>query len=60
MDLIAIEIDHDLVVAPGDLAELLGPHMGLDEAATASGTIAYECLVRLSPRLQRAYRGAKG
>jgi len=59
MDMIAIEISHDLVVAPGDRVELLGDHVALDEAASASGTIAYECLVRLAPRLQRTYRGAK-
>ena len=59
MDMIAIEISHDLVVAPGDRVELLGDHVGLDDAASASGTIAYECLVRLAPRLQRTYRGAK-
>ncbi len=59
MDMIAIEISHDLVVAPGDRVELLGDHVALDEAASASGTIAYECLVRLAQRLQRTYRGAK-
>ncbi len=59
MDMIAIEISHDLVVAPGDRVELLGDHVALDDAASASGTIAYECLVRLAPRLQRTYQGAK-
>ncbi|MEY4250132.1 MAG: hypothetical protein RJA87_1765 [Pseudomonadota bacterium] len=59
MDMTAIEISHDLVVAPGDRVELLGEHIALDDAASASGTIAYECLVRLAPRLQRTYRGAK-
>jgi len=59
MDMTAIEISHDLVVAPGDPVELLGEHIALDDAASASGTIAYECLVRLAPRLQRTYRGAK-
>ncbi len=59
MDMTAIEISHDLVIAPGDRVELLGDHVALDDAASASGTIAYECLVRLAPRLQRTYRGAK-
>lgn len=59
MDMTAIEISHDLVVAPGDRVELLGEHIALDDAASASDTIAYECLVRLAPRLQRTYRGAK-
>lgn len=59
MDMTAIEISHDLVVAPGDQVELLGEHITLDDAASASGTLAYECLVRLAPRLQRTYRGAR-
>jgi alanine racemase len=59
MDMTAIEISQDLVVAPGDQVELLGDHVALDDAASASGTIAYECLVRLAPRVQRTYRGAK-
>lgn len=59
MDMIAIEISHDLAVAPGDQVELLGAHVALDDVAAASGTIAYECLVRLAPRLQRIYLGAK-
>lgn len=59
MDMTAIEISQDLVVAPGDQVELLGDHVALDDAASASGTIAYECLVRLAPRVQRTYRDAK-
>ena len=57
MDMIAIELDDTSTVKPGDQVELLGPNMPLDLAASASGTIAYECLVRLAPRLERTYLG---
>jgi alanine racemase len=57
MDMIAIELGDTSTVKPGDQVELLGPNMPLDLAASASGTIAYECLVRLAPRLERTYLG---
>jgi alanine racemase len=31
--------------------------VALDEVAAAAGTIGYEILTRLSPRLKREYRG---
>ena len=59
MDMIAIDLGDTSSAKPGDRAELLGPHMALDLAASASGTIAYECLVRLAPRLERTYLGLR-
>ncbi|HEX7758029.1 MAG TPA: alanine racemase [Caulobacteraceae bacterium] len=57
MDLMAV----DLTAAPqaqmGDLVELLGSRALLDDLATASGTVAHECLVRLSSRAERLYLG---
>lgn len=58
-------VDMDLAVvdlgeAPaqvGDMVELLGPHALLDDQAKAAGSIAHECLVRLSTRAQRLYLG---
>jgi alanine racemase len=41
----------------GAPVEALGPHVPLDEVAAAAGTISYEILTRLSPRLKREYRG---
>ena len=57
MDLIAIEIG-DALVSEGDEAELLGPHVPLDDLAAWAGTVAHEILVRLSPRAERVYLGA--
>ncbi|PVE20181.1 alanine racemase, partial [Microvirga sp. KLBC 81] len=45
---------------PGEMVELLGPEVPLDEISTAAGTAAYETLVRLSPRAERIYVGAAG
>ena len=56
MDLIAVDVT-DTPARPGDPVQLLGPDVPVDEAATAAGTLAYEFLVRLSPRLQRRYIG---
>ncbi|MCC7268946.1 MAG: alanine racemase [Caulobacteraceae bacterium] len=57
MDLSAIEIGA-AAVSEGDEAELLGPHVPLDDLAAWAGTVAHEILVRLSPRAERIYLGA--
>jgi alanine racemase len=44
-------------VRVGDPVEAIGPNVALDEVAAAAGTIGYEILTRLSPRLKREYRG---
>lgn len=54
MDLTVVEIG-DADLHPGDMVELLGPHALLDDLAAAAGSIAHECLVRLSPRAERLY-----
>ncbi|MDP2228020.1 MAG: alanine racemase, partial [Moraxellaceae bacterium] len=56
MDLTVVDLG-DAAAQPGDMVELLGPHALLDEQARAAGSIAHECLVRLSPRAQRLYLG---
>jgi alanine racemase len=56
MDLIAVDVT-DAPAKPGDRVQLLGPEVPVDEAAAAAGTLAYEFLVRLSPRLRRTYVG---
>ena len=59
MDLICC----DVTALPGELVrigtpvEAVGPNVPLDEVAAAAGTIGYEILTRLSPRLKREYRG---
>lgn len=54
MDLITLDVT-GLDVAVGDAAELFGPDLPLDEAATAWGTISYELLTGLSRRVPRVY-----
>ncbi len=39
----------------GDLVEVIGDHVPLDEVAEAAGTISYELLTRLGGRLQKVY-----
>ena len=54
MDLMAIEIG-DAAAHPGDRVELMGPNLPVDDLAEATGTVAHECLVRLSLRARRSY-----
>ncbi|MDB5452254.1 MAG: alanine racemase, partial [Caulobacteraceae bacterium] len=56
MDLIAVDVGDAPDVGIGDMVELLGSTALLDRAAAAAGTVAHECLVRLSPRAGRIYR----
>lgn len=57
MDLLVIDLG-DGQAALGDPVELLGPHVLLDDLATAAGTVAHEVLCRLSTRAERTYLGA--
>ncbi|HEX5380115.1 MAG TPA: alanine racemase [Phenylobacterium sp.] len=56
MDLIALDIG-DTPAQPGDRVELMGPHALIDDLAAAAGTVAHECLVRISARAERVYLG---
>jgi alanine racemase len=59
MDLLCCDVTalpHDLVRVGGPV-EAIGPNVPLDEVAAAAGTIGYEILTRLNPRLRREYRG---
>jgi alanine racemase len=53
MDALTVDISH-LESVPRTL-DLLGPHQTIDDLAQAAGTIGYEMLTRLSPRLHRRY-----
>lgn len=55
MDLTLIDVTdlpEDSVV-PGEVAEIFGPTISLDETARRAGTIAYEFLTSLGPRVSR-------
>jgi alanine racemase len=58
MDLIAVDVTH-LAEVPGDFV-VLGPEQGVDDLATAAGTIGYEILTSLGRRYARRYAGAGG
>ncbi len=55
MDMTVLDItDCPHTLAPGDTVSLLGSD--LDALAKAAGTLSYEILTRLGPRLQRVYK----
>ena len=54
MDLLTCDVT-GLDVTTGDWVEILGDAQNLDEVATAAGTIGYELLTRLGPRIVRQY-----
>jgi alanine racemase len=56
MDVIAVDIT-GLDVAVGDAVEMFGAHRLVDDAARAAGTISYEMLTSVMPRVPRAYIG---
>jgi alanine racemase len=56
MDVIAVDIT-GLDVAVGDDIELFGANRLVDDAAAAAGTISYEMLTSVMPRVPRAYIG---
>ncbi|MDI7774640.1 alanine racemase [Asticcacaulis sp. EMRT-3] len=55
MDVCSIDVT-GLDVQAGEWVEILGDSQTVDEVAAASGTIAYEWLTRLGPRIPRTYR----
>jgi alanine racemase len=57
MDLMAIDVTGCEEAAPGAMVELLGPHVTVDDAAEAAGTVSYEILTRLGRRAERVYLG---
>lgn len=59
MDLLTVDVSGlpDDAVRRGDLAEIVGPHVTLDEVADRAGTIGYELLTRLGDRAKRHYTG---
>jgi len=56
MDVCAVDVS-GLQVAVGDFVELFGSNRMLDEAAAAAGTVAWELLTSVGPRVLRRYVG---
>lgn len=58
MDSCAFDVSHlpiDMMPREGNLIEIIGEHLSLDDAAKAAETISYELLTRLGERLQKVY-----
>jgi alanine racemase len=55
MDMCMASVDGG--VALGDVATAFGGLVTLDDQAHAAGTISYEVLTRLGPRVTRRYHG---
>jgi alanine racemase len=58
MDLIVVDVT-GLRISPGDDIEFLGTNMPLSEVAESMGTIDYELLTRLGPRIERSWSGGE-
>jgi len=57
MDLVTLDItDGPKAIKPGARVEFLGEHAKLEAQAAACGTLGYELLTGLGPRVQRNYR----
>ncbi|HQZ12795.1 MAG TPA: alanine racemase [Devosia sp.] len=56
MDMIGVDItDLPVQPLPGDMVEIIGPHISLDDVADVSNTIGYEVLTSLKGRYSRTY-----
>lgn len=58
MDMIAIDVTGCAAARPGEMAEIFGPNLPVEDAAAAAGTTCYELLTRLSTRAGRVWLGA--
>jgi len=55
MDLVTFDISAVPTAKPGDIIELIGPHLRVDAVGAAAGTIGYEILTSLGNRYRRHY-----
>jgi alanine racemase len=55
MDMITVDVTDIPGVAVGDAVELWGRHVSVNEVATRAGTISYDLLTAVSPRVPRVY-----
>jgi alanine racemase len=56
MDMCMIGLNEGDDAAPGDVAEVFGPNCPIEQDADLAGTIQYELLCAVSPRVPRVYR----
>ena len=55
MDMCMVALDEDAQVEPGDEAEIFGSHLPAEVQAELAGTIQYELLCAVFPRVPRVY-----
>ncbi len=58
MDMCMIGLSPSAQVRPGDVAEVFGGHLPIERHARAAGTIQYELLCSVAPRVPRIYKDA--
>jgi alanine racemase len=58
MDMTMVDVG-DAPVRPGDVATIFGGVVSLDQQAEAAGTISYELLTAIGPRVERIYTGGQ-
>lgn len=58
MDMCMVALQEGDQVSAGDEVELFGAHQSLEDMAQLAGTIPYELLCAVSPRVPRLYTGA--
>ena len=58
MDMCMVGLDETASVKPGDVAEVFGPHLPVEHHAELAGTISYELLCAVAPRVPRIYKDA--
>lgn len=56
MDMITLDVTDLAQVSLGDNVELWGRHISINEVAASAGTVAYELMTRVSPRVPRLVR----
>lgn len=55
MDMLAIDLSHIAAADIGSQVELWGPNVAIEEVAAAAGTIGYELMCAVAPRVPRRY-----
>ncbi len=55
MDMCMVGLDESADVRPGDVAEVFGENMAVERHADLAGTVQYELLCAVSPRVPRIY-----
>ena len=55
MDMCMVGLDAAAKVRPGDVAEIFGGHLPIEAHAKTAGTISYELLTAVAPRVPRVY-----